>query len=71
MIDLGMHKGQHIFYTGNRSLAQLIIDGEVMAVPTPNGMVFKRVETCTEVEKRAAYTIDEVRAWAEKYGSEK
>lgn len=68
MIDLGIVHGERVFYTGGRSLAQLIQDGEVCAVPTDEGLSFKRTEICTELELQAAYTLEEVRAFAAKYG---
>lgn len=64
LIDLGIVKGQRLFYTGNRSLAQLIEAGEVCAIPTLEGVMFKRREICTELERQAAYTLAEVRAIA-------
>lgn len=68
MIDMGTVHGEHVWYTGGRSLAKLIEDGEVFAVPTDEGIVFKRSEICTELERQAAYTLEEVRAFAAKYG---
>lgn len=63
MIDMGMHKGQHVFYTGNRSIAELIEAGEIYAIPDAvNGIVFKRAERCTELEKQAAFTLAELLA---------
>ncbi len=70
MIDMGMHKGTQLWYTGGRSLAQLIEDGEVMAIPTPIGLIFKRSEIVTPIERMAAYTLDEVRQFAEQHGKE-
>lgn len=70
MIDLGIVKGERVFYTGGRSLAQLITDGEVCAVPTDEGLTFKRTEICSEIEKQAAYTLEEVRAFAAEHGEE-
>lgn len=64
MIDMGIVKGERVWYTGGRSLAQLIEDGEVCAIPTDEGVAFKRRETCTELELQAAYTLEEVRAFA-------
>lgn len=69
MIDMGIVHGERVFYTGGRSLSQLIKDGEVCAIPVPEGLTFKRREICTEVELQAAYTLDEVYEFAEKYGS--
>lgn len=64
MIDLGTVRGQRTWYTGGRSLAQLIEAGEVCAIPTPTGLAFKRREICTPIELAAAYTLAEVRAFA-------
>jgi hypothetical protein len=69
MIDMGIVHGERVFYTGGRSLAQLIQDGEVCAVPTDEGLAFKRTEICTPLELEAKCTLDEVRAFAEKYGA--
>jgi len=63
MIDMGIIQGKRVFYTGNRSLAELIEAGEVMALPDPETSVcFKRTERCTPLEKLAAYTVDEAKA---------
>lgn len=69
MIDMGIVKGEQVWYTGGRSLAQLIEDGEVCAIPTDEGIVFKRREICTKLELQAAYTIEEVRAFAAQQGN--
>lgn len=68
MIDMGIVHGERVWYTGGRSLAQLIKDGEVCAVPTDEGLAFKRREICTEVELQSAYTLDEVYEFAAKHG---
>lgn len=65
MIDMGMHKGKHLWYTGNRSLAELIQAGEILAVPYPvDGIVFKRTENCSDLERMGAYSLEELRAIA-------
>lgn len=67
MIDMGNHKGQHLFYTGNRSIAELMDAGEIIAIPDALYIIiFKRTERATPIEKQAAYTLDEVRAIYEK-----
>ena len=70
MIDMGKVKGEQVWYTGGRSLAQLIEDGEVCAIPALEGVTFKRTEICTELELQAAYTLDEVRAIAAQLDTE-
>lgn len=70
MIDMGIVRGERVWYTGGRSLAQLIEDGEVCAVPTDEGLIFKRREICTELELQAAYTLEEVYAFAAEHGEE-
>lgn len=58
---MGMHKGEHVFYTGNRSIRELIEAGELIAISDPvTGVVFKRTEKATAVERLAALTIPEV-----------
>jgi len=60
MIDMGMHHGQRVFYTGGRSLKELIEGGEILAIPDPQtGIVFKRLVNCSEVERAAAFSVDE------------
>lgn len=62
MIDMGMYKGEHVFYTGNRSIRELLEAGELIAIPDPTtGCVFKRTGKATVLERLAALTIDEVR----------
>lgn len=62
MIDMGMHKGEHVFYTGGLSIRELLEAGELIAIPDPvTGCVFKRTEKATVLERLAALTIDEVR----------
>lgn len=63
MIDMGKHKGTQIWYTGGRSLAELIQDGEIAAVPDSEvGIAFKRVDNCTPLELEAQFTLEELRA---------
>lgn len=67
MIDLGTVHGQRVFYTGGRSYRELIEAGEILAIPDPQtGIVFKRTVNCSEVEKAAAFSVDE----AERFISE-
>jgi hypothetical protein len=62
MIDMGTVKGQHLFYTGGRSLEELMRDGKIVAIPNEQqGIVYKRTEIATEVEKMAALTIEEAK----------
>lgn len=70
MIDMGMHKGQHVFYTGGKSLAELIADGEILAIPdAEQGMILKRPIRCTELEKAAAFTLEEATAFVEQWNA--
>lgn len=63
MIDMGLHKGQRVFYTEGKSLADLISEGQIFAVPDrENGIVFKRAVNCSELEKAAAFSLEELRA---------
>lgn len=62
MIDMGIIQGKQVFYTGNRSIEELVEAGELMALPdTETGVCFKRTERCTPLEKLAAYTVDEAK----------
>lgn len=62
MIDLGTVRGQRVYYTGNRSLAELMQAGEVVAIPDANeGIIYRRPETCTPVELAARLTVEEAR----------
>lgn len=61
MIDMGVVKGERVFYTGGRSIRELMIAGELIAIPdAETGVVFKRIERATELERMAALTIEEV-----------
>lgn len=70
MIDMGIVRGQHVFYTGGRSLRELIKDGEITVLPDGDWIMFKRTEILTEVERQAALTLDEVKAFYAKHESE-
>lgn len=61
-IDMGMHHGARTFYVpGNRSIRELIEAGELVAIPDPGiGVVFKRTDNATALERLAALTIAEV-----------
>lgn len=68
MIDMGNHRGHHVFYAGGRSYAELIAADEILAIPHPiYGIVYKRPERCTELEKAAAFTLEEATAFAEEW----
>jgi hypothetical protein len=68
MIDLGNVHGKRLFYTGGRSFEELMRDGEILALPDPEtGLCFKRTETCTALEKQAAYTIEEAKKFIEEW----
>ena len=63
MIDMGKTRdGKQLWYTGGRSLEELILDGEILAIPDAEEIIaYKRVERCTPLEKAAAYTIEEAK----------
>ena len=62
LFDMGQYKGQHIFYAGQRTMAELIEDGIVIAIPDAmKGIIYKRVENCTPVEIAARLSIAEAR----------
>lgn len=62
LIDMGDHHGQRTFYTGGRSLAELMQDGEVVAIPDPDeGIIYKRPANCTSVELAAKLSVEEAR----------
>lgn len=68
MIDMGDHKGEHVFYVGNKSFAELIQEGAILAIPdTENGIIFKRPERCTALEKLAAFTLEEAAAFVKQW----
>lgn len=70
MLDMGKYKGTQLWYTGGRSLAELMEAGEVFAIPDPEtGLAFKRAESCTTLEKQAAYTVEEAKAFIEKWNA--
>ena len=71
MIDMGMHHGEHVFFVGNKSYGELIQEGLILAIPDPErGIIFKRATRCTEVEKLAAFTLEEAAAFIEKWNKE-
>lgn len=69
MIDMGMSKGERVFHVpGNKSWGELIRDGDVLAIPDPvQGIIYKRPERCSEIEKRAAMTLEEATAFTEQW----
>lgn len=66
MIDMGKYKGKvQVWSVGPRpkSLAELIEEGEIVAIPDPeHGIAYKRTAVATDLEKSAAYSVDELRA---------
>lgn len=72
MIDMGMSHGKHVFYVpGNKSYGELIRDGDILAIPHPlHGIIYKRPERCSEVEKRAAMTLEEATKFTEEWNKE-
>lgn len=70
MIDMGMHHGQRVFYTGGRSLRELIEAGEILAIPDPeSGLIFKRTVNCSKVEKAAAFSVDEAKRFISEWNA--
>lgn len=60
MTDMGKSKGVQVWYTDGRSIRELMEVGEIIALPDPEtGMIFKIAARCTELERRAALTIEE------------
>lgn len=60
MIDMGMIDGKRVFYTGGRSILELMRSGEIQAIPDAElGIAYKRTERCTPLELAAAYTVEE------------
>jgi len=68
MIDMGKVHGKRLWYTGGRSLGELVRSGEIIVVPDGDWIAFKRPENCTEVERQAALTFDEINAFYAKHG---
>lgn len=63
MIDMGKYKGKTQLYLTQKSFAEMIRDGEICAIPDQiEGIIFKRAERCTELEKKASFTLDELLA---------
>lgn len=64
MIDMGKYKGEtQIWYTGNKSMLELIEEGQIIAIPDPvEGIIFKRTGRCTDLERQAAFSVAELRA---------
>lgn len=70
LIDMGSVRGEHVFLTGGRSLAELLADGAIVAIPDDaQGIVYKRPETCTPVELAARLTVDEARRLTDEWNS--
>lgn len=70
MIDLGNVHGKRLFYTGNRTFLELLEAGEITALPDGDWIMFKRTEILTQLERQAAFTIDEIKAFYAKHESE-
>ena len=65
---MGNHKGEHVFYVGNKSFAEHIQEGAILAIPDPaQGIIYKRPERCTELEKMAAFTLEEAATFTEQW----
>ena len=68
MIDMGNHKGERVFYVGDKSFAELIQEGAILAIPDAvTGIIYKRPERCTELEKMAAFTLEDAAAFTEQW----
>ena len=68
LIDMGIAHGKRTFYAKNRSLKELMEQGILIAIPdAQEGVVFKRKEVATDLEKQAAYTLEEIEALYKKY----
>jgi hypothetical protein len=67
MIDMGMSHGKHVFLVpGHKSYGEMIRDGDILAIPDPiQGIIYKRPEVATEIEKRAAMTLEEATKFTE------
>lgn len=72
MIDMGKTRdGKQLWYTGGRSIAELMRDGEIVALPdTEEGIAYKRPERCTPLELAAQYTVEEARRVIERWNAE-
>lgn len=68
IIDMGIVHGARAFYTGNRSVQELIEDGTISVVPDGDWIAFKRTEILSEVERRAALTMQEIRDFYTAHG---
>ena len=62
--DMGDVKGEHVFHvSGNPTWGDLIREGIIVAIPdSAEGIIYKRSENCTTLEKMAALTAEEVAA---------
>jgi hypothetical protein len=59
---MGQYKGQRIFYAGGRTMAELVEDGTVIAIPDATvGIIYKRAEDCTPLEIAAKLSVAEAR----------
>lgn len=70
LIDMGKVKGEQVWYTGGKSLAELMEAGEIAAIPdTEQGIVYKRTVNCTPVELAAKLTVEEAKRITEEWNS--
>ena len=62
--DMGNVKGEHVFHvSGNPTVGDLIREGLVIALSDRDqGIIYKRAENCTELERMAALTVEEAAA---------
>ena len=70
LIDMGVAHGHHLFYTSGRSLAELIADGEIVAIPdAAEGIIYKRTVNATPLELAAKLTVDEAKKVTKEWNS--
>ena len=70
LIDMGIVHGQQAYLTGNRSLAELIADGEIVAIPdAAEGIIYKRTVNATPLELAAKLTVDEAKKVTKEWNS--
>lgn len=68
MIDMGIVKGTRLFYTGNRSIREILEAGELLCIPEGDWIAFKRTEVCSPLERQAALTMQEIKDFYAKHG---
>ena len=61
MLDMGKYKGTQLWSPEGRSIQELMEDGDIVALPDGDGMIFKRTARCTPLELLAALTVEEAK----------